>query len=111
MSSDCKCIAGRRGLDLFVWYVYDITDTKIRNRIIAIIQKYGFVRVQKSLFAANVSKNTIDEIMIQSEKAIDEKTDSVYILPMCQSDFGETILLGKAFDKKYVNDEIKVLVI
>ena len=59
MSSDCKCIAGRRGLDLFVWYVYDITDTKIRNRIIAIIQKYGFVRVQKSLFAANVSKNTM----------------------------------------------------
>ena len=59
MSSDCKFIAGRRGLDLFVWYVYDITDTKIRNRIIAIIQKYGFVRVQKSLFAANVSKNTM----------------------------------------------------
>ena len=44
---------------MFVWYVYDITDTKIRNRIIAIIQKYGFVRVQKSLFAANVSKNTM----------------------------------------------------
>jgi CRISPR-associated protein Cas2 len=43
---------------------------------------------------------------IKSSDLIDEKVDSVYIFPMCEDDFKRVKLLGQAFDKSLVTDEI-----
>lgn len=40
---------------------------------------------------------------------INPTSDSVYIFPMCQEDFKKIELLGQAFDKAMVNDELKSL--
>ena len=40
---------------------------------------------------------------------IDHDQDSVYVFPMCQDDFKKVELLGQAFDKAMVNDEISSL--
>jgi CRISPR-associated protein Cas2 len=53
-----------------------------------------------------LNKNEIDELSLQCNNIIDKNEDSVYIFPMCDEDFKKVKLLGQAFDKKMVKDEI-----
>lgn len=96
---------------MLVWCIYDITETKIRNKIVKLVQEYGLYRVQKSVFLGNIEKNDLDEIILQSEELINKETDSVYIFPMCKKDFKSVILQGQAFDKNLVSDKVKALFI
>lgn len=92
---------------MLVWVIYDIVNDKTRNRIAKVCKDKGLYRVQKSAFIGKLNKNQIDELKIMCEDAIDEKVDSVYIFPMCDDDFKRVKLLGQAFDKDLVSDEIK----
>jgi len=94
---------------MLTWFIYDITDDKVRRKIIKIAEKKGLYRVQKSVFLGNIEKNVLDEMVIQSKEILNEKEDSLYVFPMCEKDFKDVVLLGQAFDKKLVNDEIKAL--
>lgn len=91
---------------MLVWAIYDITENKTRNKIIKICKEAGLYRVQKSVFLGDIEKNRLDELSLQSEKLINKNTDSVYIFPMCEQDFKKVILLGQAFDKNFVSDEV-----
>ncbi len=91
---------------MLVWVIYDITDTKIRNHISKSCKNYGLYRVQKSVFLGTLNKNEIDELSIFCEDTIDDTSDSVYIFPMCEDDFKKVKLLGQAFDKSMVSDEV-----
>lgn len=92
-----------------VWVIYDISDDKIRGRIAKACKNKGLYRVQKSAFLGKLNKNQIDELKIMCEDIIDNETDSVYIFPMCEDDFRKVKLLGQAFDKDMVSDEVKAL--
>ena len=81
---------------MLTWFIYDITDNKIRNNIVKIAQEYGLYRVQKSVFFGKVNKNKLDEIILESKKIINFEEDSVYIFPMCEKDFKMAILLGQS---------------
>ena len=94
---------------MLVWFIYDISDNKVRRNIIKIAQGSGLYRVQKSVFLGNIDKNTMDSAVLQSEELMDKKTDSLYVFPMCKQDFQSVILKGQAFDKKLVSDEVKAL--
>jgi CRISPR-associated protein Cas2 len=96
---------------MLAWFIYDISDTKKRTQIAKIALKSGLYRVQKSVFLGSIDKSSLDELVLQSERLIDTKTDSLYVFPMCKTDFQAVILKGQAFDKKMVNDEIKSLFI
>jgi CRISPR-associated protein Cas2 len=96
---------------MLVWVIYDISKNKIRNRIVKLAQESGLYRVQKSVFLGDIEKNILDELVLQSEEMIDINTDSVYIFPMCKSDFQSAILQGQAFDKELITDEVKALFI
>ena len=91
---------------MLVWVIYDISDTKMRNQISKSCKNYGLYRVQKSVFLGTLNKNEIDELSIFCEDTIDEEVDSVYIFPMCEDDFKKVKLLGQAFDKSMVSDEV-----
>lgn len=91
---------------MLTWVVYDIVDDKIRDRIAKTCKGYGLYRVQKSVFLGTLNKNQIDELAIQCEDIINTDEDSVYVFPMCDDDFKKVKLLGQAFDKKLVTDEI-----
>lgn len=92
---------------MLVWVIYDITNNKTRNRVAIRCKQAGLYRVQKSVFLGNLNLNEIDELSLQCEEEIDTDTDSVYIFPMCDKDFKKVKLLGQAFDKKLVTDEVK----
>lgn len=94
---------------MLVWIIYDIADDKTRNRIAKACKDKGLYRVQKSAFLGTLNKNQIDELRIMCDDIIDPDKDSVYIFPMCEDDFKKVKLLGQAFDKKLVTDEVKAL--
>lgn len=92
-----------------VWVIYDIANDKTRTQIAKACKNKGLYRVQKSAFLGTLNKNQIDELKIMCEDAINTEEDSVYIFPMCEDDFKKVKLLGQAFDKKLINDEVKAL--
>jgi CRISPR-associated protein Cas2 len=92
-----------------VWVIYDITVNKTRSKIAKTCENKGLYRVQKSVFLGKLNRNQIDELKIMCEDVINTETDSVYIFPMCEEDFKKVRLLGQAFDKKLVTDEVKSL--
>ncbi|HDH13173.1 MAG TPA: CRISPR-associated endonuclease Cas2 [Nitrospirae bacterium] len=94
-----------------VWVIYDISKNKSRTRIAKACQNIGLFRVQKSVFLGSLNNNRIDELKVMCEDMIDEEVDSVYIFPMCEDDFRKVKLLGQAFDRKLVSDELEALFI
>jgi len=104
LASDFCCL-----IFMLVWIIYDITDNKTRSRIAKTCKDKGLYRVQKSAFLGTLNKNQIDELKIMYEDIINPDVDSVYIFPMCEDDFKKVKLLGQAFDKKLVTDEVKAL--
>lgn len=95
---------------MLVWIIYDISNDKKRNKIAKICMEKGLYRVQKSAYLGNINSNQIDELKIFCEDNMDDE-DSVYIFPMCEEDFKKVKLLGKSFDKKLINDQLKSLFI
>ncbi len=91
---------------MLLWVVYDIVNDKVRSKIAKVCKNYGLYRVQKSAFLGNLNNNEIDELELHCKDVIDKNLDSVYIFPMCSDDFKKVKLLGQAFDKKLVSDEI-----
>jgi CRISPR-associated protein Cas2 len=91
---------------MLVWVIYDIVQDKTRTRIARACKQYGLYRVQKSAFLGNLNKNEIDELFIKSDDLINKEVDSVYIFPMCEDDFKKVKLLGQAFDRSLVTDEV-----
>ncbi len=94
---------------MLVWVIYDIVNDRTRNRIAKVCKDKGLYRVQKSAFLGTLNKNQIDELKIMCEDIIDNEVDSVYIFPMCDDDFKKVKLLGQAFDKDLVTDEVRAL--
>ncbi len=94
---------------MLVWIIYDIAENKIRTKIAKACKDKGLYRVQKSSFLGTLNKNQIDELKIICDDNIDPENDSVYIFPMCEDDFKKVKLLGQAFDKDMVTDEVKAL--
>lgn len=95
--------------DKLVWIIYDIVENKTRGRIAKACKNKGLYRVQKSAFLGTLNNNQIDELKVFCDDIIDSEVDSVYIFPMCEDDFKKVKLLGQAFDKNLVADEVKAL--
>ncbi|PRR79705.1 CRISPR-associated endoribonuclease Cas2 [Clostridium liquoris] len=91
---------------MLVWVVYDITDNKIRNRIVKFCKNKGLYRVQKSVFLGTLDKNEKDELKIMVQDTIDKITDSVYIFPSSKEFLNDTDLIGQGFDKELISDEL-----
>ena len=94
---------------MIVWVLYDIEKDKARTRVAKICKQAGLYRVQYSVFLGSLSANQKDSMGLEIEELINEETDSVYIFPMSKDELKDTQLLGKAFDKKFVTDEVQAL--
>ena len=94
---------------MITWVLYDIKKDKARNKAAKYCKQAGLYRVQYSTFLGNIDAPQRDTLSLQLESEIDETIDKIYILPMSKDELKQTILLGKAFDKAYVSDEVKAL--
>lgn len=91
---------------MLVWFIYDIAEDNPRKKIADKAIEQGLYRVQKSVFLGDIESNLLDELLVYAEELIDSDCDSVYAFPMCQEDFRKVELIGQAFDKAMVNDEL-----
>ena len=91
---------------MLVWVIYDITDNGIRHKVSGRCKNYGLYRVQKSVFLGDLNSNDRDSLAIECEELIDTNRDSVYVFPMDEQSFKQVKLIGQAFDKELVSDEI-----
>ncbi len=89
-----------------VWVVYDITDNSTRSKVARICLDRGLYRVQKSVFLGTLNANERDSLALECESVIDPTADSVYVFPMDGESFKKVKLLGQAFDKSLVSDEV-----
>lgn len=89
--------------------MYDIEDDKVRSKVAKLCKQAGLYRVQFSVFLGTIENSQKDTLELQIEELIDVDKDSVYIFPMSKSELKATVLLGKAFDKKMITDEVKAL--
>ena len=91
---------------MLVWVMYDIADDKIRRNAIKICKNVGLYRVQKSIFLGAIEENDFDEVKLRLEDTVDLKNDSVYVFTMSKKELNKAGLIGQAFDKELVTDEI-----
>ncbi len=95
---------------MLVWVIYDVSVDKYRNKIAKICKQAGLYRVQLSVFLGTLENdNELDTLILKIEELINTDEDSVYIFPMNKQELKQARLLGQAFDKKLVTDEIKSL--
>lgn len=94
---------------MITWVIYDISDDKKRNKVSKICKEYGLYRVQKSAFLGDINKNQKDELLLRCKEITDGETDSVYVFPMCDDDFKKVKMIGRAFDKELIADEVKAM--
>ena len=96
---------------MITWVLYDIENDKARTKIAKICRQAGLYRVQLSCFLGTLDKSQLDTLQLQIDDLINADVDKVYIFPMNKSELQQAILLGQAFDKKLVTDEIRMLFI
>jgi len=94
---------------MITWVLYDIEKDKPRSKVAKHCKQAGLMRVQYSVFLGEMDKDRLDALQLQIEELINEATDRVYIFPMSKDELRDTILLGQAFDKKRITDEVKAL--
>lgn len=91
------------------WILYDIVEDKARAQVAKYCKQAGLYRVQYSVFVGVLDANAKDELTLKMTAAMDEDTDKVYVFPMTRDMMRQTVLLGQAFDKKLVSDQVKAL--
>lgn len=91
---------------MITWVIYDIVSNKTRNKVKRVCKDAGLHRVQKSVFLGDIVENVFDEIQIKIKDIINLNTDSVYVFTMTKKELQMAGLIGQAFDKKYVTNEI-----
>ncbi len=96
---------------MICWVMYDIKIDKARTKISKACEQMGLERVQYSVFLGTLDSNSKDTLELMIKEIINPKTDSVYIFPMSKDELKETVLLGQAFDKKMITNQIKELFI
>ena len=94
---------------MICWILYDIKKDRSRSKVAKLCKQSGLYRVQKSVFLGTLEENEKDTLELEIVALISIDTDSVYIFPMNKNQLNQTALMGQAFDKKLITDEIKSL--
>ena len=94
---------------MIAWVLYDIENDKARTKVAKLCKQSGLYRVQLSVFLGTIDRSLKDALQLQIEALINLEKDSVYIFPTSKKELQETVLLGQAFDKKLITDEVKAL--
>lgn len=94
-----------------VYYaVYDISEDRIRTNVILALKSKGFIRIQKSVFCGRISSQQKKDLLEDLKSAISDG-DSCYLIRSCNACFGKLDIIGEGFDKAYVIDQKKTMVI
>lgn len=74
--------------------LYDISENSLRNKIIMKCKNYGLVRIQKSIFMGELTKNKAEMLAIDIKTFQFKPTDKIFIFPACNSCFDGKMTIG-----------------
>ena len=74
---------------------YDIADDARRSKVSSALLDFG-VRVQESVFTANLDDELARRMLERVGKLIDSHWDRVHVFHMCQACSPRTVVLGTA---------------
>jgi len=94
---------------MIVWVLYDISNDRARTKAAKVCKLAGLTRVQLSVFLGTTDKDRKDTLELQLEGLIDENLDKVYLFTMNRDQLRHSRLLGQAFDRRLINNEIRAL--
>jgi CRISPR-associated protein Cas2 len=94
---------------MICWVIYDIENDKTRQQVAKHCKQAGLYRVQLSVFLGKLEATRKDTLHLQIEELINADRDKVYLFPMTKQELQQTVLLGQAFDRKLVTDQVKAL--
>jgi CRISPR-associated protein Cas2 len=94
---------------MITWVLYDIANDRSRTKVAKLCKKAGLYRVQLSVFLGKLGANEKDALALELESLIDARCDKVYVFRMTQPELKQCVLLGQAFDRALVNDEVSAL--
>ncbi|MCB0629020.1 MAG: CRISPR-associated endonuclease Cas2 [Saprospiraceae bacterium] len=94
---------------MITWVLYDIEKDRARSKIARACKQAGLYRVQLSVFLGEINANQLDELRLKIEELMDPDKDKVYIFLMSKTGLRQSILLGQAFDRKLVTDQVTAL--
>lgn len=75
---------GRKGTNMLFFVMYDIESNKVRRYVVKYLEKQGCLRVQKSIFLADLPHERYDEIKrdLAEVQATYENFDSILVVPI-----------------------------
>lgn len=76
--------------------VYDISDNNSRLYLIKKLQFFGLKRIQKSVFIGYLEIKERLDLADDLETYLSKDTDSIIILPLCESCKNSILLVGNA---------------
>ena len=76
--------------------VYDISDNTSRSYLIKKLQHFGLKRIQKSVFIGYLEAKERLDLANDIETYLSKDTDSIIILPSCESCKNSNLLVGDA---------------
>lgn len=74
--------------------VYDISDNSLRSNLIKRLQYFGLKRIQKSVFIGYLEIKERLDLAEDLETFLSKDTDSIIILPLCESCKSSILLVG-----------------
>ncbi|MFI3298135.1 MAG: CRISPR-associated endonuclease Cas2 [bacterium] len=90
----------RKVTDMLCFIMYDIESDKVRNQIVKYLLKKGCLRVQKSIFLADLTSETYD--IVRSEltavQSYYDNDDSILIVPISTDYLKSMKIIGKKID-------------
>jgi len=87
-------------LHMIYFVMYDIEDNKIRTHIAKFLERKGCVRVQKSIFLAETSRELYDEIAttLKEVQEVYDNHDSIFLVPVSTDEIKSMRVIGQSID-------------
>ncbi|MEM3040483.1 MAG: CRISPR-associated endonuclease Cas2 [Nitrososphaerota archaeon] len=64
--------------------IYDISDSKLREKVSSMFADYGFIRIQKSAMIAEINPRHLAYLKIQLKRIKLQSNDDIMILSLCR---------------------------
>ncbi|MDF1573315.1 MAG: CRISPR-associated endonuclease Cas2 [Bacteroidales bacterium] len=96
----------RKPGEMYAFILYDIENNKIRNHIAKFLLKKGCIRVQKSVFLAELKRKTYYEIYetLKEVNAMYDNHDSIFFIPVGEDILNNMKVVGLNVDFELVTN-------
>ncbi len=107
-----KSVLRKPGFVMF-FIMYDIENNKIRTHIAKYLIRKGCVRIQKSVYFADIKRNVFKEIQktLKEINAMYDNDDSIFFIPISEDHLNNLRVVGRNIDFEYMTKHVSTMFI